>query len=368
MPRQGYIQEKKQRYQEDKQSIMAKTSVNAGAACRKIVSDAEAGKFAPVYLLMGDEPYYLDIACKAIIDNAMDDSDRDLNEEIYFGADVNAEMITASARRFSMTGDRILVAVKDAQLMKNLELMSVYCENPLDSTVLVLLMRGASADKRKALYKQVLKNGVVLESNAMRDYEMPGWISEYFSSKGLSADPDAAALLAEYAGTDLGRIAVEVDKMTKNLPEGATRITAADVENNVGISREHSIFELTKELSARNAPKALRVAYRIGQGAKFAMPMAVSALYTHFLRILKYAALKEKNPRPSKEETAAALAGVNPFFWKEYDMAVRNYPVRKAMGVMSLLCEYDFKAKGGETGEASPGDLLVELTNKILTI
>ncbi len=347
---------------------MAKGTVNADARCAEILSDIRSGKFAPVYLLMGDEAYYTDLVCDAVIENALDEASRDFNETICYGADVDADTVITAARRFPMMAERQLVVVKDAQGMRDLEKLSVYCENPLDSTVLVLLMRGSSADKRKALYKQASKNGVVLESNALRDYEMPSWISRYYSGRGLSIDPEAAALLAESAGTNLSRIAVETDKMLKNLPEGTAKVTVQDVERNVGISREFSVFELTKELSSRNSAKALRIASRIGESAKFAMPMAVSALYTHFSRILRYGALKEKERYPGRDAVASALQGVNPYFWKEYDTAVANYPVRKALGVMSLLCEYDYKGKGGETGEATPGELLVELTAKILSV
>lgn len=267
-----------------------------------------------------------------------------------------------------MMAERQLVVVKDAQAMRDLEKLSVYCENPLDSTILVLLMRGASADKRKALYKQCSRNGVVVESNSLRDYEMPGWISQYFSSRGLDISPDAAALLAEYAGTDMSKIVVETDKLLKNLPEGTSKVSSSDIERNVGISREYSVFELTKELSFKNGAKAIAIATRLGESPRFAMPMAVSAMYTHFSRILKYAALKEKSRYPDKTQVAAALQGVNPFFWKEYDVAVTNYPVRKAMAAISLLCEYDYKGKGGDAGEATAGELLVELTMKLLNL
>jgi len=174
--------------------------------------------------------------------------------------------------------------------------------------------------------------------------------------------------LAEFAGTDMSKIVVETDKLLKNLPEGVSRVSSADIERNVGISREYSVFELTKELSFRNGTKAIAIAMRLGESPRFAMPMAVSAIYTHFSRILKYAALKEKSRYPDKTEVAAALQGVNPFFWKEYDVAVSNYPVRKALAAISLLCEYDFKGKGGDAGEASPGELLVELTMKLLNL
>ena len=321
-----------------------------------------------MYLLMGDEPYYPDQVCNAVIEFSLDEFSRDFNETICYGADVDAETVITAARRFPMMAERQLVVVKDAQAMRDLEQLAVYCENPLDSTVLVLLMRGASADKRKSLYKQCQKSGVVVESNALRDYEMASWISQYFSSRGLDIAPDAAALLAEYSGTDMSRIVVETDKLLKNLPEGVNRISASDIEKNVGISREFSIFELTKELSYRNGAKALRVASRLGESARFAMPMAVSTLYTYFVRVLKYGALKEKSRYPDKTDIAAALQGVNPFFWKEYDAAVANYPVPKAMAAISLLCDYDYKGKGGDVGEATPGDLLVELVVKLLNL
>ena len=344
---------------------MAKGTVNVGSRCREIVSAVKSGQFAPVYLLMGDEPYYTDMVCDAVIENALDEASRDFNETICYGADVDADTVITAARRFPMMAERQLVVVKDAQAMRDLEKLAVYCEKPLDSTVLVLLMRGASADKRKALYKQASKNGIVVESNALRDYEMPSWIAQYFSGRGLAIDPEAAALLAESAGTNLGRIAVETDKMLKNLPEGTQQITVSDVERNVGISREFSVFELTKELSAKNGAKALRIAARIGEAAKFAMPMAVAPLYTHFYRILKYEAALMKNPGMPKMEKAKLL-GVNPYFLEEYDVAARNFPVRRCMKVMSLLEEYDFKGKGGGSGEAGQDELLLELVNKIL--
>jgi DNA polymerase-3 subunit delta len=316
---------------------------------------------------MGDEPFYTDRLCDAIVENALDEEERDFNETICYGSDVDADTVITAARRFPMMAERQLVVVKEAQAMRDLEKVAVYLEQPLDSTILVLLLRGASADKRKSLYKLASKTGVVFESKALRDYEMPAWISAYFSGRGMRIAPDAAALLAEYAGTDMSKIVLEADKLARNLPEGGGEVRSADIEAQVGISRTVSIFELTRELSLKNGPKALNLAARIGAAPRFAMPMAVSALYTHFNRILRYAALKERNRYPDKSAVAAVLQGVNPYFWKEYDAAVANYPIRRLIGIISLLCEYDYKGKGGDAGETLPGDLLVELVAKILS-
>lgn len=346
---------------------MAKGFVETDAQCRQIVEDARKGVFSPVYLLMGDEPYYVDMVCDAVLEHCLDESEKDFNQTVCYGADVNADAVITAARRYPMFAERQLVVVKEAQMMKTLEELAIYCQNPLESTVLVIAMHGASADKRKSLYKSVSKIGTVVDSQALRDYEMPKWISMFYKSKGMDIAPDAAALLAEHAGTDLNKISIETEKMLKNLPEGAVTVSSSDIEKNVGISRQFSIFELTKELSFRNSAKALRIAAYIGSSAKFAMPMAVSALYTHFYRILKYGALLMKTPRPMNDQKSKVL-GVNPYFFSEYETAVRNYPLNKCMAVIALLKEYDFKGKGGDVGEATPEELMIELVARIMNV
>ena len=344
---------------------MAKGFADTDAQCRKILEDVRKGIFSPVYLLMGKEPYYPDLVCNAIIENALDESERDFNQTICYGADTDVDTVVTAARRYPMFAERQLVVVKEAQNLKKIDDLAVYCGKPLGTTVLVICLHGDSVDKRKALYKAVSKIGIVVESNELRDYEIARWIVSFYASRGLKIAPDAAALLGEYAGTDLSKIAVETDKMLKNLPEGAVTVTVGDIEKNVGISRQYSIFELTKELSYRNSGKALKIASYIGAAPKFALPMAVSALFTHFYRILKYHALLMSSPHPTQEQKARVL-GVNPYFIGEYDRAVAAYPLRKCMAVIALLKEYDFKGKGGNAGEATPDRLLVELTARIL--
>lgn len=345
---------------------MAKASVNTSAVASQIVSAVRSGSFSPVYLLMGEEAYYVDMVCDEIIANALQESERDFNQLICYGPDVTAEDVISNARRYPMFAERQLVVLKEAQQMKGIDQLSVYTDAPLDTTVFVIVYRG-SLDKRKALYKSIGKSGVVLESQPLRDYEVPRWIVEFYASKGLQIDPDAAALLAESAGTDLNKISIETEKLLKNLPEGCTRVGYKDIEQNVGISREFSIFELTRQLSFKDSRAALRTATYIANSAKFAMPMATAALYTHFSRILKYHALRLQNPRPDNAQVASLL-GVNPFFLKEYDTALRNYSLQAAMAAIGLLRDYDFKGKGGDQGEATAAELMMELVTKILNL
>ena len=176
---------------------MAKNQVNIEAQCRQIVKDAGNGRFSPVYLLMGEEPYYPEMVCKAILDHCIPEEDKDFNETVCYGADVDADHVVTLARRYPMMSERQLVVVKEAQMMKDIEGVAAYCKAPLDSTVLVLLLRGASLDKRKALYKEISRCGTVVDSPAVRDYAIAGWISDYYAGRGLRIDPRAAALLGE---------------------------------------------------------------------------------------------------------------------------------------------------------------------------
>ena len=348
---------------------MAKSSVQIPALCAQLAEDARKGVFKPVYLLMGDEPYYPDLVCEAVMENCVEESFKDFNEYVFYGADTTADNVVSAARQYPMMSDRILVVVKEAQLMKDIETLQYYCQQPLDSTVLVVLMHKAAVDKRKAFYKSVQKcGGAIVESPSLRDYEIADWIVRYYRSRGLNISPEAASLMGESTGTELSTIVVETDKLVKNLPEGVDTVTVEDVEKNVGISRQFSVFELSRELAARNAAKAVRIATHIGSAARFAMPMAVSVVFSQFYKVLRYGALLQRSPRPSPEEKAEALAGVNPYFYRDYDVAVRNYPLPKCMQVISILNEYDYKGKGGDGGDMDQGTLLVEMVTRILNV
>lgn len=346
---------------------MAKQGIDVAAQCRGLIEDIRKGIFSPVYLLMGEESYYPDLVCKEIIDNCIDESSKDFNELICYGADANADAVISAARQFPMMSDRVLVVLKEGQMLKSLESLSVYCESPLDSTVLVILMHGGGADKRKALYKAVSKNGVVVDSPLVRDYELPRWIEGYYKSCGLDLEPGGANLIAESIGCNLGAIAVETDKLLKNLDPGCKKVSVADIEKNIGISRQFSIFELTKELCYKRSEKALKIAGYIGNSAKFALPAAVSVIYATFSKVLRLQAMMLRKGSPSPSDKAAALSGVNPYFYKDYEAAARNYPMHKTTAIISLLCEYDYLGKGGDGVETGAGELLVELVAKILS-
>ena len=351
---------------------MAKTTTDTVQEYKALREEILHGDIKPFYLLFGKEHYYIDELCNLLMETVVPAEERDFGQIVYYGADVTPNQVVSTARQFPMMVSRQLVVVKEAQMMKKVEDIGVYFEGIQPTTVLLVCYKtnndptksGKNIDKRSTFYKQAKKVGVAFESNPLPDYRIARWIDGFLAEQGLSIDPDAAALLAESAGTDLQKIALTIDKLRKLLPEDRKRIAVRDVEENVGMSRDYSVFELTKALSLKDTPKAFRIVHFFGEAPKrFPLPMTMAALAGHFIRLLRYhALLQEGTPR---NEILGQL-GINPYFAGEYDTAVRNYPVRKTMRAIALLKDYDRRSKSNLRGDASDGDLLKELVAKIL--
>ena len=351
---------------------MDKQTVDTASEFKALKSSILSGDIKPFYLLFGKEHYYIDEICNLLIDNVVPAEEKDFGQIVCYGADVNAGQVVSLARQYPMMVSRQLVVVKEAQMMRNVEDIGVYFEGLMPTTVLVICYKtnndptksGRNIDKRTSFYKQAQKVGTVFESNQTPDYRMPQAIERFVVEKGLSIEAPAAQLLAEFAGVDLQKIALSIDKLTKLLPEGTTHITVGDIETNVGMSRDYSVFELTKALSVKDTAKAFRIVHFFAESPKrFPFVMTMAAISSHFIKLLRFHALLQAGTR--RQEILSQL-GINPYFADEYDKAVLNYPVKKVMKIIALLKQYDRNSKSNGRGDASDGDLLQEMVARIL--
>lgn len=351
---------------------MARIAPDTVQQYSSIEADILAGKFAPYYLLFGKEHFYIDRLCSLIMDKALLPEERDFGQLVFYGADADSDQVVSAARQYPMMVSRQLVVVKEAQMMKKIDRIAEYYANIVPTTVLVVCYKTPNEagstkniDKRTRFYKDASKVGVVFESNPVPEGRIPLWIEKYVASKGIEITPDASVMMAEACGADLSKIALEVDKLTRLFSGSASgKITADIIEENVGISREYSVFELTKALSARNISATYRIAAFFGQTPKrFPIQMVMGALSSHFIKILRYHAAVAD--RASRAEIASAI-GVNPYFMSEYENAARNYPLKKCMKVIAVLREYDYRSKSNARGSADDGELLLELVSRIL--
>jgi DNA polymerase-3 subunit delta len=329
----------------------------------QIIKDIKAKNYKPIYFFMGEEPYYIDKLTEYIEQNVLQEHERDFNQSILYGRDVSMEDIIGSAKRFPMMADYQVVIVREAQeLSRTIEKLESYAENPQPTTILVFAYKYKTLDKRKKITKLLDKKGVVFESKKLYENQVGEWIRKVLSGQGYSIEPKAAAILVEFLGTDLSKISNELDKLKIILPKGHT-FTPKDIEENIGFSKDYNNFELRKAIGDKNQLKAYQIIDYFAQNPKD-NPLVVTTglVFGFFSQLLQYHGLKDKNPK-----NAAAALRVNPYFIKDYEVAFRNYPMKKVSAIVATLRDIDVKSKGVGASSMSQHDLLKELLIQIFS-
>lgn len=331
--------------------------------------DLQARKFSPIYILMGEEPYYIDRITDFIAENALDEAERDFNQTIVFGSDTTAAQVVDMARRYPMMAERQVVVVKEAQNLRSLEPLAKYAERPTPTTVLVLCHKNGTLDRRKKANSTLIslaeKNGgVVFESKKLDDRELPGFIENYLSDKNVSIDYKAVQMIADHIGSDLSRLSSELDKVLISMPEGHCRVTPDVVEREIGVSKDFNSFELKSAIVNRNVYKANQILKYFDKNKKddpyFSI---VPLLFSYFqnLMIAYYA------PNKTNENAVAQYLGFRSgWAARDYMTGMKNFTAMKTMQIISKFREIDAKVKGIENPNTSQGELMKELIFFIL--
>lgn len=329
-----------------------------------ICQDIRSKKFAPVYVLMGDEPFFIDQITDLLLENVLDESERDFNQVMLYGADIDAVTIINAARRFPMMSKYQLIVVREAQLVRDIEVLANYVKKPLMSTVLVLNYKYKTLDRRKSLATATDKVGVLFESKKIPDYKMPAFITSLMQQRSIGVDGKAAQMLADFLGNNLSRLSKELDKLALLLPEnGVKRITPELVEQNVGISKEYNNFELLKAIATKDVLKANRIAQYFEKNPKNnPIQATLPVLFNYFSNLLICYYAKDR----SENGLMAALGLRGAFQVKDYVLGMRNYPAMKVFNIIHDIRITDARSKGVDNSSASDAELLKELLYKIL--
>jgi len=319
-------------------------------------------EFKPIYLLMGDESYFIDVITKYMNDSILSPEEQGFNQHVIYGKDADVNNIILMCKQFPMMAANQVIILKEAQNLKKIDELIHYTENPLNSTILIINYKYGTIPANRKLYKSIAKNGEIFISNTLYDNEIPAWTAKYLQKKKLSITPDAAVLLAEFLGNDLSKLANELDKLALLLPKTEDQINASHIEKNIGISREYNNFELQKAIGTGNIEKTYRIVNHFAANPKNnPLTVTLGVLYAYFMKIFNYHLLK-KEPQKVIEERAK----IPSFFINEYKSAAARYSPGKIVKIISLLREFDLKSKGVNNASTTDGELLKELVYKIL--
>lgn len=328
---------------------------------QEIIKKIKAKEFSPVYLLHGEEPYFIDLITNALLKHVLEAHEKDFNQTIMYGKDCDTAMLFAQAKQFPMMAERQVVVLKEAQDLKSWDWLDDYMKNVVPSTVLVIAYKYKKIDGRKKFLKDIKKSGIVYQSDKIRDYELPGWVSKYVRSVGFTITEKAVHLLANATGNNLAKVTKEIEKLSIVLEKGTT-ISDVHIEENIGISKDYNVWELASAVEERQVLKALEIVKYFEQNPKAtAGVVVVSTLFETFKRLM----FIHFSSQMSDQEIAGALR-MNPYFVKKSKQALKMFPVKKTAKNISILQEYDLKFKGVNRGTASDGELYKELIFRLL--
>lgn len=353
---------------------MAKTAVkfkDSVAEFERLGKDIAARHFAPIYLLMGEESYFIDALCDALASTVLTPAEQSFNQITVYGKDTDAAQVVNLCRQMPMMGSYEVIIVKEAQQLRNIEKLAHYTAKPQASTILVICHKERAVDRRSAFYKQCAASGVVFESVRPRDYEIGPWLTSFIASRGLKIDAKAVQMLTDQIGCDISKISNEVDKLLLALPAGTRSITDAHIEQYVGISKEYNNFELCNAVAAKQIERAMRIADHFARNPKeYPLLVTVMSLFNLFRDIFVvnyfgWLSSRKGQHFPDDMSLMRTLKKSNVYAVKEIKQAAARWENRRVFNILGLLREYDAKSKGIDTGGADDGELLRELLLKI---
>ena len=327
-----------------------------------IIKNLKKKIYHPIYLLQGEEPYYIDLISDYIEKNVLTDAEKGFNQTIFYGKDTDERTIAHAALRYPMMSDKQVIIVKEAQSLKKIEELGPYASKPMKSTILVLNYKYKNLDKRTKLYKSIVTSGLVFTSARLYENKIPAWIENYLNKHNYSITPQACQILTDSLGTSLGNIANELNKLVIAVKD-SSQITPEHIEKNIGISKDFNQFELQEALATKNIFKANQIINYFGMNSQqHPIQLTIASLYGFFSKLFAIHFIPDKS-----EFGISSKMGINPYYARKLLRASKMYNPTKLYEIIGVLREYDLKSKGFEASPLTePANLQKELIYKIL--
>ena len=329
-----------------------------------IMRELKAGHFLPVYVLMGDESYYIDQISDYIQNHVLKPDQQAFDQIVVYGLDTNAAQLTDLAMQYPMTAPVRVIIVKEAQGMKSIEKLEKYVKNPQPKTILVICYKNGTINRRTKFMSGVEKVGLVFESKKLREWQLPGYVQSYLSKRKVAIDEKSANMIAESIGADLSRLHSELDKLLISLPEDNRCVSPEMVERTIGVSKDFNAFELRSAIVNKNVFKANQIIKYFDNNPKAGSVYSFLPLLFNFFQNLMLAYYAPN--RVDKQSVANYIELKSLWGVTDYMTGMRNYSGRKTLQILDKIRETDTKSKGLDNPNTSTGDLMKELIFYIL--
>ena len=330
------------------------------AALKKLFQSLQLKQFAPIYLIDGEEPYYIDMITAYFENNILQPTERDFNLMVLYGKDAEWADVVNACRRFPMFAEKQVVILKDAGSLKGFGELINYIEKPSPTTIFLIEHRFKKADGRSKIVTRIKEKGYCFTSDKVREEQMPGWIQEQGNEMGFHIGEREAQILALYLGNDLQKIVNEIEKIRINVPD-EKELTAELIQKYIGISREYNVFEFPEALTGGDRDKLYRMlAYFLANPKSAPMPLLIGSFYSHFNRLYQANFVRGKS-----DKDAAAALGMSPYRIKDVMAAAQRWPLQRVERCLLLLGKYSTMGVGIKSS-TNDRELLKEMIGQML--
>ena len=335
-----------------------------------IIKDIKKKAFAPVYILMGEEPYYIDRITETLEANVVPEENKEFDQTIIYGADTGGLKVLEAASQYPMFSNYRLVILKEAQSMvrakAELDKIAPYLSYPGNHSILVIAYKSEKIGASSALIKAAKKNKdiVIFESPKIKDHNIAGVVKSHCAAKKISMDDKAVEVLINNVGNSLTNLFSEIDKLRIGLKNGDSRNTAEMVHDQIGISREFNNFELTSALARRDYLQSIKIIKYFEKNPKANLTVVtISVIFSFFQRLLLAAFSQDKNDNALME----ALQLKTPYALKDIRIGLNTYNASQLVRAIHAIRLFDTRSKGINSYQKE-FSLLLELVCTLVTL
>src|SRR5699024_2467898 len=329
---------------------------------QKELANIKKGNYAPIYLVLGEERYFIEQIRETIIEEALDEEAMDLNFSSFDMEEDTINDALFEASSFPFFGDQKVVFVQNPYFLTgkkvknapnhNIDEIEEYIKNTAEFTILVLFAPYEKLDRRKKITKSLEKNAQFIDVSSPYPNEVNRYVKEIIKEKGYQMTDGAFQLFMERTDGQLTKMMHELSKLFLYHVD-PKKITKDSIQYLVPKSLEQNVFELNT-LVLNNQVEASIEAYHDLLVQK-EEPIKIVALLISQFRLLLQVKILKKQGYPQGD--IAKVLKVHPYRVKLALQNVRRYDQKLLSEALDYLIDADYKMKTGQIDQ----ELQIEL-------
>jgi DNA polymerase-3 subunit delta len=332
----------------------------------KIKFDIQSKNYANIYFAYGKESFFIDQLQHTIENDILDTAEKDFNLYILYGKDATIPEIINIAESYSFFGNYKVISIREAHELSltNFDLFEKYFQKPMYQTILFFAYKDEKLNSKwQALLNKKTSKVIKFNSKGLYNYQIPNFIEDFAKQKGYKINPHITKILADNLGTNLSVVTNELEKLFILVPSGG-EITMQIVEDLTGINRQYNVYELQNSLAQKDIKSIQNITlYLASSDERSSLLIVIQNLFNFFTQLLIY---KQNIKGKTEAELLKLMHLSHAFFLKQFQIADKNYSITSVINIISLLREYDLKAKGVGNRSFEQQELLKELIVRIL--